>query len=243
MYSVPLSQYLLTVCFLPAYISGHWHQHYSALGSNKQLVLPQGFGDITSTGLTYSAARKKPLDKSKLKYIEIGALFPMNGTFGWLGGQGCLPAAMMALEDVNNNEELLSGYYLNITWNNSQVSEWFQLIVLIVLVSTPAVRSRPGGYCPLRSHLHSTQEDTDSGRLLHGVLHHCGDGQNVQFGRCRLWLIVACTLGPKSIPNLFSHSPFRNHSQSDSSQVVQKVQMDANSDHNRGRGSVRHGEH
>ena len=73
----------------------------------------------------YTTVRKKPLDKSKLKYIEIGGLFPMNGNegnTGWLGGQGCLPAAMMALEDVNNNEELLSGYYLNITWNNSQVS-------------------------------------------------------------------------------------------------------------------------
>lgn len=70
----------------------------------------------------YSSQRRKPLDKSKLKYIEIGGLFPMNGTTGWLGGQGCLPAAMMALEDVNNNEDLLAGYYLNITWNNSQVS-------------------------------------------------------------------------------------------------------------------------
>ena len=71
----------------------------------------------------YSTVRRKPLDKSKLKYIEIGGLFAMNGTTGsgWLGGQGCLPAAMMALEDVNNNEDLLAGYYLNITWNNSQV--------------------------------------------------------------------------------------------------------------------------
>ena len=69
----------------------------------------------------YSSSRKKPLDRSKLKYIEIGGLFPMNGTTGWIGGQGCLPAAMMALEDVNNNEDLLPGYYLNLTWKNSQV--------------------------------------------------------------------------------------------------------------------------
>lgn len=79
------------------------------------------FNDRTGIVSHYSSARRKPLDKSKLKYIEIGGLFPMNGLTGWLGGQGCLPAAMMALEDVNNNENLLSGYYLNITWNNSQV--------------------------------------------------------------------------------------------------------------------------
>lgn len=52
-------------------------------------------------------------------------LFAMNGSSGWLGGQGCLPAAIMALDDVNNNEDLLPGYYLNLTWSNSQVSVWF----------------------------------------------------------------------------------------------------------------------
>lgn len=75
---------------------------------------------------SFSSQKRKPLDKSKLKYIEIGGLFPMNGTTGWLGGQGCLPAAMMALEDVNNDKELLPGYYLNITWNNSQVGSKFK---------------------------------------------------------------------------------------------------------------------
>lgn len=77
----------------------------------------------------YTAIRRKPLDKSKLKHIEIGGLFPMNGTSGWIGGQGCLPAAMMALEDVNNYEELLTGYYLNITWKNSQVIQCRLVVV------------------------------------------------------------------------------------------------------------------
>lgn len=97
----------------------------SALASiSSQSAKQISLRNIDKNGLPishYSIVRKKPLDKSKLKYIEIGGLFPMNGTTGWLGGQGCLPAAMMALEDVNNNENLLAGYYLNITWNNSQV--------------------------------------------------------------------------------------------------------------------------
>ena len=56
-----------------------------------------------------------------LKTIYIGGLFPMNGTTGWVGGQGCLPAAMMALQDVNNDRTILDGYYLDLKWNNSQV--------------------------------------------------------------------------------------------------------------------------
>ena len=43
------------------------------------------------------------------------------GHGGWLGGQGCLPAALMALEDVNNRSDLLSGYKLRLHWRDSQV--------------------------------------------------------------------------------------------------------------------------
>ena len=101
--------------FIDRYKNHHNNHDYSITKSSPMSSLS------SSVSSQYSFAKRKPLDKSKLKYIEIGGLFPMNGTTGWLGGQGCLPAAMMALEDVNNNENLLSGYYLNITWNNSQV--------------------------------------------------------------------------------------------------------------------------
>lgn len=72
-----------------------------------------------------SLYHKKYEEKIPLKQINIGGLFPMNGTTGWLGGQGCLPAAMMALEDVNNNNSILVGYELSLTWNNSKVINYF----------------------------------------------------------------------------------------------------------------------
>jgi hypothetical protein len=69
------------------------------------------------------SAAKTTTDKLKvpLKQIHIGGLFPMNGSTGWLGGQGCLPAAMMALNDVNRDPNILVGYELDLKWNNSQV--------------------------------------------------------------------------------------------------------------------------
>lgn len=67
--------------------------------------------------------------------------FSYSGHGGWLGGQGCLPAALMALEDVNNRSDLLSGYKLRLHWRDSQVMICF--------------------YEDLRSPLHSPQ--------LHGV--------------------------------------------------------------------------
>ena len=97
----------------------------------------------------YSAVRRKPLDRSKLKYIEIGGLFPMNGTTGWIGGQGCLPAAMMALEDVNNNDLLLSGYYLNLTWNNSQCDPGLGTAILYDLIYTPPNKTLILGGCSI----------------------------------------------------------------------------------------------
>lgn len=54
--------------------------------------------------------------------LHIGGLFPITGTGGWLGGQGCLPAAEMALEDVNNRPYLLPGYHLKLHSYDSEVS-------------------------------------------------------------------------------------------------------------------------
>ena len=54
--------------------------------------------------------------------LHIGGLFPISGTGGWQGGQGCLPAARMALNDVNDEPYLLPGYRLVLHWNDSQVS-------------------------------------------------------------------------------------------------------------------------
>ncbi|XP_054720553.1 gamma-aminobutyric acid type B receptor subunit 1-like [Uloborus diversus] len=52
--------------------------------------------------------------------LHIGAIFPINGTGGWLGGQGCLPAALMAQEDVNAEPWLLPGYKIKMHYFDSQ---------------------------------------------------------------------------------------------------------------------------
>jgi len=49
-----------------------------------------------------------------LKQIYFAGTFPIKGSEGWQGGQACLPAAEMALEDVNNSPDLLRGYNLNL---------------------------------------------------------------------------------------------------------------------------------
>uniref|UniRef100_A0A5S6QQK2 G_PROTEIN_RECEP_F3_4 domain-containing protein n=1 Tax=Trichuris muris TaxID=70415 RepID=A0A5S6QQK2_TRIMR len=50
--------------------------------------------------------------------VHIGAVFPMSaGMGGWPGGEGCLPAATMALEDVN---KLLPNVRLVMYWEDSQ---------------------------------------------------------------------------------------------------------------------------
>ena len=53
--------------------------------------------------------------------LHIGGLFPISGTGGWQGGQGCLPAVMMGLDDVNGAQKILRGYELILHWNDSEV--------------------------------------------------------------------------------------------------------------------------
>lgn len=53
--------------------------------------------------------------------LHIGGLFPISGTGGWQGGQGCLPAVMMGLDDVNGAQKILKGYELILHWNDSEV--------------------------------------------------------------------------------------------------------------------------
>ena len=56
----------------------------------------------------------------KNKNLTVGGIFPMSGS--WAGGQGCLPAVEMALEDVNSREDILPEYRLHMDYNDSQVS-------------------------------------------------------------------------------------------------------------------------
>lgn len=60
------------------------------------------------------------ISKKKIETLHIAGFFPMTGTGGWIGGSGCLPAAKMALHDVNAREDLLPGYSLELTYQDSQ---------------------------------------------------------------------------------------------------------------------------
>lgn len=53
--------------------------------------------------------------------LHIGGIFPIMGQGGWQGGQACMPAAHMALEDVNKRKDLLPGYVLELHQNDSEV--------------------------------------------------------------------------------------------------------------------------
>ncbi|XP_071051678.1 gamma-aminobutyric acid type B receptor subunit 1 isoform X3 [Onthophagus taurus] len=52
--------------------------------------------------------------------LHIGGIFPIMGQGGWQGGQACMPAAHMALEDVNKRKDLLPGYVLELHQNDSE---------------------------------------------------------------------------------------------------------------------------
>jgi hypothetical protein len=93
------------------------HLSYGAINKYSQstIINYETSALLSSTKTTTDTLKVPP------KKIHIGGLFPMNGSTGWLGGQGCLPAALMALDDVNRDPNILVGYELDLKWNNSQV--------------------------------------------------------------------------------------------------------------------------
>lgn len=79
--------------------------------------------------------------------INIGGIFPMTGSKGWLGGQACLPSALMALEDVNARKDLLSGYTLNMVWNDSKCEPGLGARVMYDLLYRPPQKLMLLGGC------------------------------------------------------------------------------------------------
>lgn len=61
--------------------------------------------------------------------LHIGGIFPMQGEGGWQGGQACMPAAELALADVNARPDLLPGYKLRLHSNDSQVISFPVLLI------------------------------------------------------------------------------------------------------------------
>ena len=68
---------------------------------------------------SYIAVLVHYTDGIKHKNLTIGVIYPNSGS--WAGGQGCIPAIEMALDDLNNNTEVLTDYRLNMEFNDSQV--------------------------------------------------------------------------------------------------------------------------
>jgi len=58
--------------------------------------------------------------KTKKKQIYLAGTFPISGSEGWQGGQACLPAALLALEDVNRKVDLLPNHHLDMTNKDDQ---------------------------------------------------------------------------------------------------------------------------
>ncbi|XP_037911823.1 gamma-aminobutyric acid type B receptor subunit 1 isoform X3 [Hermetia illucens] len=52
--------------------------------------------------------------------LHIGGIFPLAGKGGWQGGQACMPAAKLALDDVNMEDNLLPGFKLILHSNDSE---------------------------------------------------------------------------------------------------------------------------
>lgn len=65
------------------------------------------------------AIRKTNASKTK-KDLNIMGLLPMTGTI-WPGGNSCLPAVEMAIEDVHATDGLLDDYRLNYIWLDTKV--------------------------------------------------------------------------------------------------------------------------
>ncbi|CAD1475175.1 unnamed protein product [Heterotrigona itama] len=52
--------------------------------------------------------------------LHIGGIFPIAGEGGWQGGQACMPAVNLALDDVNHEKNLLPGFILKLHSNDSE---------------------------------------------------------------------------------------------------------------------------
>ncbi len=66
----------------------------------------------------------KPVD------LWLLGLFPFNGS--WPGGLGQLPAVQMGLRDVNRDSNMLPGYALHMTVNDTQVGVIFNFFTVQV---------------------------------------------------------------------------------------------------------------
>merc|ERR1719323_2180073 len=63
---------------------------------------------------TFTISVTASVSSSNKKQIYLAGTFPSGGSEGWQGGQACLPAAKLALEDVNRKDDILGDYHINL---------------------------------------------------------------------------------------------------------------------------------
>ncbi|CAH1173950.1 unnamed protein product [Phaedon cochleariae] len=83
--------------------------------SNKLLYLL-----LISAAIELGGGKRSTSSYGDGNVLHIGGIFPIAGEGGWQGGQACMPAAHLALEDVNARKDLLPGYVLKLHSNDSE---------------------------------------------------------------------------------------------------------------------------
>lgn len=73
-----------------------------------------------------------PITSKKDKTLWIGGMFPQTGE--WAGGEAAFPAAIKALDQINQREDILPGYYLNLSAYDTQCSPGLGTTILYELL-------------------------------------------------------------------------------------------------------------
>ena len=83
------------------------------------------------THIAFNNVTDQNNSKSKeLKDLYLMGLFPMTGP--WPAGGALLPAALMAVDHINADPNILQGYRLNLLWNDTQVGKCNHMHALIL---------------------------------------------------------------------------------------------------------------
>ncbi|XP_058799199.1 gamma-aminobutyric acid type B receptor subunit 1 isoform X1 [Phymastichus coffea] len=94
------------------------------------LLVLCALGERASSAAAAAAAREDNV-------LHIGGIFPIAGEGGWQGGQACMPAAKLALEDVNKRNNLLPGFTLKLHSNDSECEPGLGASVMYNLLYNP----------------------------------------------------------------------------------------------------------
>ncbi|CAF1583392.1 unnamed protein product [Adineta ricciae] len=73
-----------------------------------------------------------PISAKKDKTLWIGGMFPQTGE--WAGGEAAFPAAIKALDQINQREDILPGYYLNLSAYDTRCSAGLGTTILYELL-------------------------------------------------------------------------------------------------------------